>query len=191
MGPANKSKKIKTIGICFLILLFIMWGLYYSLICKESIVFQGPDFEVGYYPDPESENLELIQSDVPVDIKQISRNRIYGYADWKCIFKYYTDESDIPVMKYIDQQAIIYRLYWSDELISTNFDPEFTEYKVATMKNNNGFFRWESNTYYGTTFSFDISKTGNYRIIFETKVLMNNEEKIYSNELTFTVIDNI
>lgn len=190
----NKKRLIKKIIIycsCIIIFIFYLWGLYGTFFYKEEIVFEGPEFsKVGYYLDLNEEKTEFINSGDTIEIKRNDGDRLYVYSQWECILKHYSEENNLPNIKYLDHQGIIYKIYLDEQLISTNFNPETTKYEIASIKNNNGFFRWECTTSYAISFKVDISQIGNYKIVCETKVLIDDEEKIYFNEFYFNVIDN-
>lgn len=183
-------KKITIYLSCIIIFMFCLWGLYGTIFYKEAIVFEGPNFyKVGYYTDLNEEKTEFLNSG---DIIELNRNEgdiVYVSIKWECFLKYYKDENDLPTIKFLDHQAIIYKIYLNNELISTNYKPETTKYEIATITNNNGFFRWESKTSYATSIKVDTSKSGSYKIVSETKVFIDDEERFYYNEFSFDVID--
>ena len=166
-----------------ILIAFLLWGIYDSIFHKEKVIFKGPDIIVNY---KNQGDIRYLNNNDIIDLENFE-GKLYVILEWEYLFKYFRDEKDLPEIKYLDKQGIIYRLYLDDELISTNYNPDINEYYVAQIRNNNGIFRWESKTGNKTLFDFKINQSGFYKIVCEVKILIDGIEEIYIKEFNFQV----
>lgn len=186
----NIAKKISLYLFGIMIVLFCLWGLYGAIFYKETIIFDGPNFyHVGYYTNKSESKTEFVDDGDWIELDNNDGNLLYVSIKWECLFKYYSKEDDFPTVKYLDGQGIVYEVYLDDELILTNYQPQTTEYKIASIGNNNTFFRWESKTSYSTSLQIDVSISGHYKIITKATLQIDDEEKFLYNEFSFNVVD--
>jgi len=157
--------------------------------CSKKTELKGIliDQIIYKYDNNDENNLSITDGDI-IELDEIENGVCSILCKWEYLFKNYSDISEIPEIKYYKNQGIIYYIYFNDELIETNRDETITELEKAQIRKINNFFKVESISTYTLLFSFEANQYGRYHVVFETNLLIDEVEKIISNELYFTII---
>jgi len=171
------------------ILLLLFFFLIILLVgCCKKNVFSGIIISQTIYRYDNNDKYYLAISDGDIiELDEIENGACSILCRWKYIFKNYSELSVFPEIKYYKNQAIIYYVYFNDELIETNYDETITELEKGQIIKNNQLFKWESICSYILLFTFKANQYGRYRIVLEVNLIVDEVEENVSNELNFII----